>query len=123
MVDENQKIIIEFISSWSELNAEKLADFFTEDGIYHNMPMEPVQGREKVKQFITGFIQSWTSTTWELLSIVSEGDIVIAERLDRTQAGEKSVDLPCVGIFQMKGGKIKSWRDYFDSKTYFDAMS
>ncbi len=95
-MNENENIIKEFISAWSELNAEKLAE---------------------------AFIQPWTSTTWDLLSIASEGDLVIAERLDRTQAGEKSVDLPCVGIFQMEEGKIKSWKDYFDSKTYFDAMS
>ena len=122
-MNENENIIKEFISAWSELNAEKLAEFFTEDGIYHNIPIEPVQGKEQVKQFIAAFIQPWTSTTWDLLSIASEGALVIAERLDRTQAGEKSVDLPCVGIFQMEEGKIKSWKDYFDSKTYFDAMS
>ena len=122
-MNKNENIIREFISTWSELNADKLSEFFTEDGIYHNIPMKPVQGREEVKQFITAFIKPWTSTTWDLLSIASEGDLVIAERLDRTQAGEKSVDLPCVGIFQMEEGKIKSWRDYFDSKTYFDAMN
>ena len=122
-MNENEKIIKEFISAWSELNADKLAEYFTEDGVYHNMPMQPVQGREQVRQFISGFIQSWTSTAWDLLSIASNGDLVIAERLDRTQAGEKSVDLPCVGVFQMEQGKIKSWKDYFDSKTYFEAMS
>ena len=85
--------------------------------------MEPVQGKEQVKHFIAAFIQPWTSTTWDLLSIVSEGDLVMAERVDRTLAGEKSVDLLCVGVFQMEEGKIKSWRDYFDSNTYFEAMS
>ena len=123
MIEENEKIIREFISSWSELNADKLADFFSEDGVYHNIPMEPVKGKENVRLFIAGFIQPWTETTWDILSIASAGELVIVERLDRTQAGDKAVDLPCVGVFEMQDGKIKVWRDYFDSNTYFKAMA
>ena len=50
-------------------------------------------------------------------------DVVVAERLDRTKAGDKSVDLPCAGVFEMENGKIKVWRDYFDLGTYLKAMS
>ena len=123
MRERNEEIIREFISSWSELNADKLADFFSEDGVYHNIPMQPVKGKENVRQFIAGFIQPWTETTWDILSIASKGELVIVERLDRTQAGDKAVDLPCVGVFEMQDGKIKVWRDYFDSNTYFKAMA
>ena len=123
MIEKNEEIIREFISSWSELNADKLADFFSEDGVYHNIPMEPVKGKENVRKFIAGFIQPWTETTWDILSIASAGELVIVERLDRTQAGDKAVDLPCVGVFEMQDGKIKVWRDYFDSNTYFEAMA
>jgi limonene-1,2-epoxide hydrolase len=28
------------------------------------------------------------------------------------------VDLPCVGVFELEAGKIKTWRDYFDLATY-----
>ena len=123
MRERNEEIIREFISSWSELNADKLADFFSEDGVYHNIPMQPVKGKENVRQFIAGFIQPWTETTWDILSIASAGELVIVERLDRTKVGDKAVDLPCVGVFEMQDGKIKVWRDYFDSNTYFEAMA
>ena len=72
---------------------------------------------------IAGFIGSWTKTDWDILHLVSAGDVVIAERLDRTVAGEKGVDLPCTGVFEMENGKIKVWRDYFDLTTYMKAMS
>jgi len=42
---------------------------------------------------------SWTKTEWEVLNMTETGNVVFAERLDRTQAGEKSVDLPCTGVF------------------------
>lgn len=122
-MDENEKIIREFIAAWSRLDANSLASYFTEDGVYHNMPFQPVQGKDNLEKFIGDFIGAWTETQWDVITILAAGNVVIAERLDRTKAGEKSVDLPCVGIFEMENGKIKVWRDYFDSATYFKAMS
>jgi len=117
-MQDNERIIREFIEAWSRLDAKELAGYFTEDGVYHNMPVGPVAGRENLEKFIGGFIAPWTETTWDVLHIVAAGDVVIAERLDRTRAGEKSVDLPCVGVFELEAGKIKVWRDYFDMGTY-----
>ena len=91
--------------------------------MYHNIPTSPVGGRENVKKRIAGFIGPWTETRWDILNLVSAGEVVIAERLDRTKAGDKAVDLPCTGVFEMKNGKIKIWRDYFDLTTYMKGMS
>ena len=54
---------------------------------------------------------------------MKRGDVVIAERLDRTMVGETAVDLPCCGVFEMRGGKIAAWRDYFDMGTYTSALA
>jgi limonene-1,2-epoxide hydrolase len=115
---DNVQIIRNFIEAWSRLDAEELASYFAEDGVYYNMPTAPVEGRENVKNFIGGFIANWTKTTWDTLNIVSSGDVVIAERLDRTEVGNIKVDLPCCGVFEMSGGEIKVWRDYFDMATF-----
>jgi limonene-1,2-epoxide hydrolase len=121
-MSENERIIRKFVKAWSRLDAEELVAYFTEDGTYHNMPMGPVTGRENVEQLIRGFSGAWTETEWDLIHIASAGDLVFTERLDRTKAGEKGVDLPCLGVFEMEGGKIKVWRDYFDMATYRDGM-
>ena len=118
----NEQIIRSFISDWASLDASALAAYFTEDGVYYNMPVQPVAGRDNVEKFIAGFISSWTATDWELLNIVADGNIVIAERVDRTRTTAGDVDLPCVGVFEMTDGKIKVWRDYFDMATYTSAM-
>jgi limonene-1,2-epoxide hydrolase len=120
---DNEKIIREFIEAWSRLDPEELSSYFTEDGVYHNMPAGPVAGRGNVKRMIAGFIGSWTETRWEILNLVCSGDVVFVERLDRTKAGDKAVDLPCTGVFEMENGKIRIWRDYFDLGTYRKAMS
>lgn len=115
---DNVQIIQNFIDAWSRLDAEELVTYFAVDGIYHNMPAQPVQGHENLKAFIGGFIANWTQTDWDTLNIMGQGNVVFAERLDRTQAGDIKVDLPCCGVFEMEDGKIKVWRDYFDMATF-----
>lgn len=122
-MQENEKIIREFIAAWSGLDAKELASYFTEDGTYHNMPTGPISGRSNVESFIAAFLKDWTATEWDVLNLLSDGDIVMVERLDRTKLGDKPVDLPCFGIFEMENGKIKVWRDYFDLSTYINALS
>jgi len=120
---DNVAIITEFVGAWSRLDPDELASYFAEDGCYHNIPVGPVVGRDNVRNMIAAFIGDWTATAWDLLNIVGADDVVIAERLDRTEAGDKSVDLPCTGVFEMEDGKIKVWRDYFDMATFINAMS
>jgi limonene-1,2-epoxide hydrolase len=120
---DNAKIIRNFISAWSRLDVDELVDYFSEDGVYHNMPTEPVEGKARLKRFIGGFISDWTSTEWEIVNLLDDGELVMVERVDRTRVGDKLVELPCFGIFEMADGKIRIWRDYFDMGTYINALS
>lgn len=117
-------VVREFIAAWSRLDPDELTGFFTPDGIYHNMPIAPVQGHAALHQFIAGFASGWASTEWEVLTLAEAGNTVIAERIDRTVTKDgKQVDLPCCGVFELEGGKIKAWRDYFDMGAYTRALA
>jgi limonene-1,2-epoxide hydrolase len=116
------EIIRAFCACWSTLDATALANYFTEDGTYYNMPSVPTQGRANIEQFIAAFYASWTKTDWEILHILEQGNVVIAERVDRIMLGDKAVELPCCGVFELENGKIKVWRDYFDLSTYMKAL-
>ncbi|MFZ2159555.1 MAG: limonene-1,2-epoxide hydrolase family protein [Bradyrhizobium sp.] len=118
----NEEIVRDFIAAWSRLDVDGIVAFFAPDGTYHNMMNKPVSGHDNLRRFIGGFIKDWTQTNWDVLNIVSQGDIVMAERLDRTRLGAKSVELPCCGVFELAGGKIRIWRDYFDLATYTRAI-
>ena len=115
---DNERIIRQFVADWSRLDADKLVAYFAADGVYHNMPLAPVQGRERLRPFIQAFLKDWTRTDWEILNIVASGDLVFVERVDRTELGQRKVELPCCGVFEMENGQIKVWRDYFDMATY-----
>ncbi len=120
---ENERIVREFIAAWSNLNVDQLVEYFAEDGTYYNMPAQPVSGHENLRKFIGAFLANWDRTEWEILNLLAEGNVVMVERMDRTVAGGKPVDLPCFGIFEMADGKIAEWRDYFDMATFTNAMA
>src|SRR5437764_11809022 len=118
MAVSNEQVVRDFVAAWSRLDADELVGFFTPNGSYHNMMNKPVSGRDALRTFIGGFLKRWSSTEWEILNIVSHDSIVIAERVDRTKIGDRGIDLPCCGVFEMQDGKIKVWRDYFDLATF-----
>lgn len=119
---DNAAIVRDFIRAWSRLDPDELAEYFTEDGVYHNIPTEPVAGRDNVRQFIAGFSASWTATDWEILTLIADGDTVVCERVDRIRTEKGGAELPCCGVFEMRGGKIRVWRDYFDLGTFMQSM-
>ncbi len=117
-------IIRDFCGAWANLDTDELMTYFADDGVYYNMPGKPWEGAEAVRAGIDGFLKGWSKTDWEVLNIAANGNVVIAERVDRTDANGKHVDLPCVGVFELDAaGKIKMWRDYFDQGTFVRAMS
>ena len=118
-----EAIVRDFISAWQRLNPSELAGYFSEDGVYHNMPSAAVVGRDNIEQFISGFISQWESTDWEVINLLADGDSVMVERLDKTVVAGSPVNLPCFGYFELSDGKIKLWRDYFDLATYTTALT
>ncbi len=122
-MSDNENIIREFVRAWSNLDAAELASYFTDDGIYHNIPSTAVQGRDNIQQFIAGFIRPWESTNWEIVSLLAEGNVVMVERLDKTVVAGTPINLPCFGYFELENGKIKVWRDYFDLATYTNGIA
>ena len=61
-MSRNTELIENFCNAWSRLDPAELASYFSEDGIYHNKPASPVQGRKQVEDFIRGFAGAWTKT-------------------------------------------------------------
>lgn len=118
MSTENEKVVREFCAAWSRRDIEELLGFFTTDAVYHNMPLAPVHGREAIRQVFQMFVPPAEKIDWEVLHVACAGPVVFTERVDRFVIGGKSVELPVAGIFELRGGKIAAWRDYFDMQTW-----
>ncbi|MGW7696385.1 SDR family NAD(P)-dependent oxidoreductase [Streptomyces asiaticus] len=109
-------IVTEFCSKWTNPNAAELAAYFTDDGIYHNIPLEPVVGHAAIKAYIADFVDSLVDSVEFLVHRqVISGNLVFNERTDVMHFKDGSrLDLPVTGVFEVEGGQISSWRDYYD---------
>ena len=123
MSTEAENIVSEFCKAWARLNLDQVMDFFTEDAVYHNIPMKPATGKAAIRKIIEGLL---TGTTWlefKILHTASSGDLVFNERVDSFEVNGKRMSLPVAGVFETApNGKIKAWRDYFDMKMFTDQM-
>lgn len=112
----NSEIVFEFTTAWSNMDIDKVMSFFAEDAEYANIPMGPPNvGKEAIRQFIDGFVGTASAIEFIVHHQVEGGDgIVMNERTDKITIGGNQVDLPVMGIFELRDGKIRAWRDYFD---------
>lgn len=112
--DEAERVVRDLCAAFEKHDAEALRPFFTEDVVYHNIPMDPAVGLDATIEFITGFFGMFESTKFELLHLVSRDGVVLTERVDTFRTGGKQAALPVMGAFEVRDGKISAWRDYFD---------
>ena len=96
---------------------DTLAGYFTDDAVYHNMPMEPAEGIEAVSAALRG-VSQMASRGWETLHQAANGDVVLNERVDRFELNGKAVEVAVCGVFEIRDGKIARWRDYFDLASF-----
>jgi limonene-1,2-epoxide hydrolase len=114
-MSRNLDIVRSFIEAWSRNDLDELMSFFAPDCVYHNIPVAPVSGLEATRATLKGFASMATKIEWVLHQIAETATgVVLTERTDRFQMGGRWVELPVMGSFELQGGKISAWRDYFD---------
>ena len=126
MANENEspiEIVRRFCAVWSNGDTDEVDEFFTDDAVYHNIPMDPITGRDTIKSFIAGFAGGAEQIDFRVRNIVADGDVVLTERVDVFVMPNGKVELPVMGAFEVRDGKIAAWRDYFDLKQFMDQMT
>jgi limonene-1,2-epoxide hydrolase len=109
-----ERFVREFCEAFGKHDAEALRPFFTDDVVYHNIPMDPAVGIEATVAFIEGFFAMCQDMVIENLNLAVNGDVVLTERIDTFTVGEVVAPLRVMGTFEIRDGKISAWRDYFD---------
>ena len=118
MTDANETLVRDFCAAFAQRDVDELLGFFTDDAIYHNMPMRPVQGKAAIRGILDMFLSPAQAVEFAVLNIAAVADTVLTERLDTFVIGASRVELPIAGIFDVRDGKIAAWRDYFDLATW-----
>ena len=107
--------VLAMIQGWNDRDIDAILACFAEDAIYHNMPMEPVQGKDDIRAAINGFVAGASAIRWDMIQIAENASgVVLTERLDKFQMGDQWIEVPVMGAFEVRDDRIVAWRDYFD---------
>lgn len=116
-------VVTSFCAAWSKLDIDEMMEYFRADAVYHNIPVDPIAGRDNIREMIVGFTAGWDRVDFEVRHIVGQGDVVMTERVDHFVSPERTVSLPVMGTFELDGGLITAWRDYFDINQFMSQLS
>ncbi len=115
MTTDPDTAVTAFRALWSSPDLDEIVGWFTKDAVHHNIPMAPAEGRAAIRDFIAGFLAGCDGIDFTVHRQMAHGNVVMNERTDvmRLKNG-RQVDLPVMGTFEVRDGRIAAWRDYVD---------
>jgi limonene-1,2-epoxide hydrolase len=114
-----ETVVRAFCDAWEQRDLERVLGLMTEDVAYQNVPQPVMQGRVQARRFIGPILRETRAIKFVVLNLVAseEAGLVLTERLDRLYYPSGLIEIPLMGIFVVRNGRIVQWRDYADSAT------
>lgn len=117
-------IVDEFIRRVVAREITGACELVTDDIEYDNVPVGKNIGPAALAGFLTAMMGGFDEVEFVTHRQVSQGSTVLNERTDRFRIGERWLDLPVAGVFEVTSeGRISLWRDYFDMGTFEREMA
>ncbi len=124
MPRDPEAVVLDFCRTVATGDVAAIVRFFTDDAVYHNIPLAPVTGRDAIDATLRQFIDPSGKAEFEVTAIAARGATVLTERVDRFTIAGKNISLPVMGAFEVTlDGKIRAWRDYFDMAMFTQQMA
>lgn len=119
MAASPETIVRDFLGAWPRRDLDELMRFFAPDAVYHNVPVAPCVGAAAIRETFAGFLATMPGIVLDVVELVANGALVMAERVDRfVMPNGHRFDLPVTGVFEVRDGTIVAFRDYFDLATF-----
>ena len=124
MPDDPIDLVQRFCDTWATGDLDAIMAFLAEDAVYHNIPVDPVEGHDAIRTTIEGFTAGVDRIEFEVKAIAASGDVVLTERVDTFhRSGAAPISLPVMGTFEVADGEIAAWRDYFDLNQFLSQLA
>ena len=119
----NEAVVRELIAAFNANDVDRVLAFFAADAVYHNIPVQPVSGTAAIRAVLAGFMGMASEIDWVLRHLAETRDgVVLTERVDRFLVRGRWIELPVMGTFEVRDGRVTAWRDYFDMKQFQDQL-
>ena len=119
MPGSNAEIVTRFCHSLRAGDMAACCQFLAPDVYYHNMPWAPVVGHAEVRKVLDPLVHGANCALREMRieHTLADGEIVMNARVETWARKGVRVELPVAGVFEVRGGCIVRWLDYWDLAT------
>jgi limonene-1,2-epoxide hydrolase len=116
-------VVRAFLVAMEKLDYDTALSLVSEDCEYANVPLSMVRGPGGIRSVLEPFFAPTLENQWVVRAIAADGPLVFVERLDRHRLPGGWAELPVVGVWEVREGRITAWRDYFDLRTLETALA
>jgi limonene-1,2-epoxide hydrolase len=103
-----------FLAAFDARDLDRALSYVTDDVEYDNVPVGAVHGPDGMRSVLTPLFERTTQMECVVHHQAAEGDVVMNDRTDRLEFGDRSVEARIAAVFVVRDGKIALWREYFD---------
>lgn len=121
MADDPIETVRAFLGALEELNVEGALEHASPRIVYQNVPLPPARGIDATRKVLNLMARYGTGFRADIHSIAASGATVLTERTDVLESGRWYMSFWVCGTFEVSGGRIELWRDYFDWGTVLAA--
>ena len=119
----HSKTVLAFLEALTNRDYGTAGELMTEDMVFEDRPANLHRGRDAILQRLGVILSIPERITWPVDRFIEEGDLVVTERKDEFSfreglfPGGTVLSCPILAVWEMRGGKIALWRDYYDPNT------
>jgi limonene-1,2-epoxide hydrolase len=119
-----EQIVRAFCDAWATGDVTEILRNVADDVQVHFVPTDPFSGRWALHQILDAAFARVDSISFELRSMASAADgRILVERVDVIIGKSGAARLPVMAAFNVSGGLITQWSDYYDQEQFTAALA
>jgi limonene-1,2-epoxide hydrolase len=110
----NKDIVDQFFSCWASGDIAGSMANCTDDVVWDNVPMNPIEGKAAVEAFLIKFAEGMSDVRYDIEHVMEDGNRLMLEGVENYTKKGRKVSVRYMASFEFRDNRISAWRDYFD---------
>lgn len=115
----NHEVFTNLVNGLHNKDIHALSNLLSEDIMFENIAEgQTTHGKQQVIEKFADFFSKVASIRWNVENQLMADDMIVTILKNNIALQGKNVVLPIVNVLKIRDGKIYSFQDYFDSRTF-----
>ncbi|CAM4270687.1 Epoxide hydrolase EphG [Mycobacterium basiliense] len=110
---DNIRTVERFLNALQDADFETVDEVLDDDLVYQNVGLPTIRGRSRTMRLFRR-MDGRMGFAVKIHRAAADGAAVLTERTDALILGRLRIQFWVCGVFEVHGGRITLWRDYFD---------